>query len=140
MNRKQAKVWAKLSKSELQSIDRGDLAKWYEVLVHFANGGDIEYKMVGEWRITLNPSFNSASEFRIEPETHIVNGFEVPAPNENSTQSVLYVPCFHNSCGHFSVICGTQTLICRKVLFETPEAARANALAMLGIDPSTYKE
>lgn len=142
MNRKQAKIRCKLSKEEWEALGENGFAKWYEVMEHFGNGGNVEFKtMERAWFIAKSPSFNIDTDFRIKPKTHIVNGFEVPAPiKEYTGPRTVYVPHFWYD-DWSAEITGAgvvKRLIERRVAFETAEASRANALAMAGIDPSTY--
>lgn len=142
MNREQAKIRCKLSKKEWEALGESGIAKWYEVMEHFANGGDVEYKYTptGVWSVVASPTFKYASNYRIKSKTRIVNGFEVPAPIEKYTGQVpVYVPSFTADYLVESFY-ATRKLIERRAAFETKEAARANTLAMLGIDPSTYEE
>lgn len=143
MNREQSKIWTKLSKAELRVIGESDLARWYEVMEQFANGENVEYQVEGEWRVTINPNFSMSTKFRIKPKMHFVNGFEVPAPiKEYTGQERVYMPSFWISAWAESVsyVDSKELSIKRGAAFETPEAAKANSLAMVGIDPSTYKE
>lgn len=143
MDREQAKIWSRLSKDDLQIIAQVGLAKHYDNLVHFANGGNVEYEATWGWVIAKSPMFSYAVKYRIKPRTHIVNGFEVPAPIEEYTgPRTVYVPHFwyDNWSAEITGAGVIKRLIERRAAFETREAARANSLAMVGIDPSTYKE
>lgn len=143
MNREQAKIRCKLSKEEWEALGEHGLAKWYEVMEHFGDGWDVEYLSGRYWKSTSKPSFDCCGQYRIKPRTHIVNGFEVPEPiKEYTGQETIYVPKFCNkdwTAPVYSTYLKTVA-IKRGAVFGTREAARANAMAMLGIDPSTYKE
>lgn len=146
MNREQAKIRCKLSKEEWGALGEDGFAKWYEVMKHFAGGGDVEYYRSGQgsfWELTDSPRFSDSILYRIKTKTHIVNGFEVPTPiKEYTGQMSVCVPSFCSSswvARVYSTEC-KELSIKRGVAFETEESARANTMAMLGIDPSTYKE
>ncbi len=82
-------------------------------------------------------------KFSLKPETHIVNGFEVPAPmSKEPVYCERYCfPDFTSKTFYHNYEWGNyeadRALFEREVCFSTPEAAAANAKAMLGIDPNT---
>lgn len=143
MNREQAKIRCRLSKEEWGELGELGYFKWYKVMEHFANGFAIEYETMGSWRATEDPDFDSKTNFRTELKPCVINGFEVPAPIKKYTgQKTVYFPSFSAQAWCAQAISKYRIgkLIARRIAFETPEAARANSMAMLGIDPSTYKE
>lgn len=141
MNREQAKIRCRLSKEEWGELGELGYFKWYKVMEHFANGFAIEYETMGSWRATEDPDFDSKTNFRTELKPCVINGFEVPAPiREYAGRWTAYYPSasaidWYGYCHDAPTII---RLIERGLAFETAEAATTTALAMAGIDPSTY--
>lgn len=65
MTREQAKVYAKLSKEDLESI-RPSLGQHYEFLKAYANGEDVEEKFEFGWGKAMDPEFYEYSQYRIK--------------------------------------------------------------------------
>lgn len=102
----------------------------------FFLGGKITHTSI-DWNNLLKHS----SYVSLAPKTHIVNGFEVPAPmsEKPDTGRIYYVPMpcdddwvegytwYEDSCDNKQFV--------RGLCYTTKEAAAVNAKAMVGIDP-----
>jgi hypothetical protein len=84
--------------------------------------------------------------YALAPKTHTVNGFEVPAPETDPprhTQDYYYVdPAEKEYHGSTCWINDRfdKARLARGLVFLDPEAARANGLALFGIDPYAETE
>lgn len=77
MNRKQARIYSKLTKEEVKELRPNFNTECYEIMKAFAAGAQVTFMDV----IRDTPTFDfSKSEYQILPEAHIVNGREVPMP------------------------------------------------------------
>ena len=81
--------------------------------------------------------------YEVAPQTHIVNGFEVPLPM--SITPKVDEKYFFMSLGDDNLQCrhnwdddySDRKWLSRGLCFKTKEAAQENALAILGYDPKT---
>ena len=64
MNREQAKIWAKLSREELEILGKYGYSKHYEELKHFAAGGYVECISDENTVPYDGPAFSFHSEYR----------------------------------------------------------------------------
>lgn len=84
--------------------------------------------------------------FSLKPKTRMVNGFEVPAPmsKKPANGQTYFSTYFENESyvGDYSWANDDvdNLLFKRNICFSEPEAAAANAKAMLGIDPYPSKK
>lgn len=77
MNRRQAKIYSKLTKEEVKELRPDFNTKCYEIMKAFSEGARVTF--FGDPVDTF--SFDGAVRcYKILPETHIINGREVPAP------------------------------------------------------------
>lgn len=146
MNREQAKVYASLTKEQLITIGNCGYAHHLEFIRKYADGYDLQYlDRKGEWRdVYSTPIFGLKSEmYRVKKPTHMVNGFEVPAPDVTTHTRPLpdeiYCPDPVGRAYYYAfyLIDGGYGLgIERGIAFSNREDAVANAKAMLGIDPN----
>lgn len=106
------------------------------------NGKRIE--TVGEHELFC--ALHHPERFSLAPRTHMVNGFEVPAPEvEALTKGQKYFFGYGKLEEWFGWYfwrddCMDRRMLNGKNVFLTPEAAIANAKAMLGIDPYSEEE
>lgn len=145
MNREQAKVYAGLTKEQLETIKKVGYAIHLDVIRKFAEGAEVEWRHISktEWtRSHDNPSFFDTFEYRVKKPTHWVNGFEVPAPDVNADASPtpisVYAPDVVGVAYYVKVYQGGDYYprsLERGIAFSNKEDAIANAKAMLGIDP-----
>ena len=68
MTREQAQVYAKLSREDIEKIDKG-YAKHYDMLCAFANGEEIEekHRYTMNWFTTELPYFYPERDYRVKP-------------------------------------------------------------------------
>lgn len=68
MNRKQAKIYTKLSREELASLKKG-YGDCFELIRAFANGAIVELNLDdGRWVEVSDPTFHSADDYRLAKE------------------------------------------------------------------------
>lgn len=114
------------SKYPLCAVVDGDICSFTETGGHYYNGQPSQYDLF------------------MKPKTHIVNGFEVPAPESEPLKTNVKYYCSDSSepdWFFWSTWVGDETdtmWLARNLVFLNKEDAIANAKAMLGIDP--YKE
>ncbi len=108
-----------------------------------ARGEKVSCSTGGKW-INCGGVFVEGSEYRIEPKTILVNGFEVPEPMREAPEEG--VPYFIASVSGevFSYIVTWErshsNWLERGICHLTKEAAITHAKAMLGIDPKSDEE
>ena len=73
MNREQAKVYAKLSREDIEKIDKELIdkgySKHYDVLCAYSNGAEIEVaRRTNHWESEKYPAFLEDFEYRVKPE------------------------------------------------------------------------
>ena len=107
-----------------------------------AAGKPIQVRQKSGWIRKTEPGFLITLDYRVEPITHVVNGLEVPAPEDIApSKGTVYFfadPGKDALCKQF-VWCddGVDNYILHQGnLFLTKAAAVANAKAMCGIDPA----
>ena len=52
-------------------MTREDLLKWWDEIVAFKNGAQIQFFDGGEWLDTVEPCFDATTKYRIKPEKKI---------------------------------------------------------------------
>ncbi len=114
---------------------------WLPILEAMASGKVIQV-FNGEWEDKVIPDLISGIEYRIKPETIIVNGFEIESPMEEAPEidesvyisdaTCMSLCCSLNWSGNTFCISALSRGLCHK----TRAAAIAHAKAMIGIDPN----
>lgn len=79
MNRKQAAIWAKLTKTELETLDMDVYANFHKEIKAFGEGKDIECFYCGEWEIEDEPIFFRNERYRVAIPEITVFGVKVRA-------------------------------------------------------------
>jgi hypothetical protein len=109
----------------------------------FASGEKVSCFLNGKWSDCAG-AFVTSTEYRIEPKTILVNGFEVPEPMrvEPAIKSKYYLPAL--ACEQLNHTAWWDAnhaeRLKRGICHSTKEAAVAHAKAMLGIDPKSNEE
>lgn len=106
--------------------------EWHGLLFNGASGDHFR-----------NYSWEHANLYTLAPRTHIVNGFEVPAPLSVAPGSGL--PYFLANLTLRGIATkvkwwndkNDELFLSRKLCFSTEEDALQNGLALLGYDPAT---
>lgn len=91
MTRNQAKVYIKLTIEDLETIDRFDLAKHYDVLCAYANGEDIECRRSSSpevWQVVDEPVFHSRCVYRVKSGKWVSEHFSLD--DERKLFSVVF--------------------------------------------------
>ena len=81
MNRIQAKIYSKLTPEEVRALpDNEDFnPECYAIMKAFGDGARLTFNGIEEGAFGFNFNFaDDTSAYKIVPETHIVNGIEVP--------------------------------------------------------------
>ncbi len=127
--------WIKVE--DLEEVSALDLIPFIKA---HASGEKVSSNTGGQWR-PCGGVFVEGSEYRIEPKTILVNGFEVPepmreAPKEKTPYFTICVshPDFFREELWFNNDSHVR-LLKRGICHATKQAAIAHAKAMLGIDP-----
>ncbi len=135
--------WVKAEDSEdPEEVSALDLIPFIEA---HASGEKVSCSTGGQWR-PCGGVFVEGSEYRIEPRTILVNGFEVPEPMRvapKSAAGVYTVTLFSHGGDAAKDMLASKTYWCdsgnqrwwleRGICHLTKEAAIAHAKAMLGI-------
>lgn len=107
-----------------------------------ADGKEVQVKVNDLWCKKVTSNFMLGEEYRIAPETIIVNGFEIEAPmkEEPEIDDIVHIadPVNDFLCDYFnwngsSFFCN---VLARGLCHKTRAAAIAHAKAMIGIDPN----
>jgi hypothetical protein len=105
------------------------------------------YGCLDNWEtLTSSPSWRNEVNYRRKPRTIKVNGFDVPEPMREieHSQNVWWASpdeeCFAAEIDFYRGSPWRERLLSRGLIHSTKEAAAKHAMAMLGIDPATYKE
>lgn len=92
--------------------------------------------------LNISEAVTKHASIELKPKTRTLNGFEVPAPMSDKPKNGIKVfyPEIATEILFDSVVWvndeSDNRIFTRKICFSTPEAAIANAKAMLGIDPN----
>ena len=108
-----------------------------------ADGKEVQVKIRDLWREKVTSNFMLGEEYRIAPETIIVNGFEIEAPMKEAPQygSKYYIPAPQDDddwydTATFEGDSYDMNIVDRGLCHKTRAAAIAHAKAMIGIDPN----
>ena len=113
--------------------------KYKDAIIAWANGETIQFWWGDRygWLDVLEPNFNSDTKFRVKPEIILINGIEVPAPEQQAldTGTIYYMPTLLNStlfgCCSWDNDGEDKRTLSRGLVHLTKEAAEQHAKALL---------
>ena len=107
-----------------------------------AKGKEVQVKFNDLWCKKVTSNFMPGEEYRIAPETIIVNGFEIEAPLKEAPQygSKYYIPAPQNDEWYDTELFEGKffdgNIVDRGLCHKTSAAAIAHAKAMIGVNPN----